>query len=65
MDVCLGLQPRTVGYNFEYLIILRRNTLEGNIFSHPLPQMGPLMMEDLVGMNPIVLVLQKSLKLVI
>ena len=51
-----------VGGNLVYLRIIRRDALEGKLFSHPLPQLGPFPLEYLVGVKLDVLVLQHSLK---
>ena len=62
MDACWGTEPITVGGNLGSLIIIRRDALEGKLFSYPLPQLGPFPLEDFVVMRPEVLMLHQSLK---
>ena len=62
METCGVTEPSTVGGNLISLIITRKDASEGKLFSHPLPQLGPFPMEDLVGIKPAVLVLHQSLK---
>ena len=56
------MEPITLGVNLGSLIIMRRSSLYGKFFSRPLPQLGPFLLEYLVGMKPFLIVLHQSLK---
>ena len=59
LDAWWGDEPSTVEVNLVYLRGTRRDALEGKLFLYPLPQLGPLTLEYLVGMRPEFLVLQQ------
>ena len=62
LDTCWGIEPSTVGGDLLYLIIIRIYSLEGKLFSYPLPQLGPFPLEYLVDIMTAIMVLQLLIK---
>ena len=61
-DAFWGTEPSTVGGDLVSLIIIRIDILEGRLVSHPMSQLSPFPLGDLVRMKPSFIVLHLSLK---